>query len=146
MQPPRRVITGLTTEGRSCLLIDEPAKALIWSTDAEPADNSSMADAGGTSVSFPTTGSRLIYFDMPPGVEAPMHATDTIDSVVIVSGEVVFVTETGETTLRAGDVLVDRGIVHGWRNDGAAPCRMITVLLPSVPIGAGATMSGTMGG
>lgn len=141
MQPLRRVITGLDAEGRSCILLDEPAQMQIWATDAEPADNSSMADREAPSFDFPKTGSRFIFADIPPGAPAMMHATNTIDYIVILSGEIVFVTETGETTLRPGDVLVDRGILHGWRNDGSEPCRILSVLLPSIPVGAGATMT-----
>jgi mannose-6-phosphate isomerase-like protein (cupin superfamily) len=145
MDAPRRVITGLDAEGRSCLLFDEPSSMVIWSTDAAPADCSSMADAGGGKFHFPTSGSVFCYNDFPAGGSSPMHATDTIDYVIIMSGEVVFITETGETLLRAGDILVDRGAVHSWRNDGDVPCRIINVLLPADPVGKGATVFGEIG-
>jgi quercetin dioxygenase-like cupin family protein len=115
---------------------------VIWSTEDTPADNSSGVDAGGGPFRFPVSGTLFVFADFPPGGGSPMHATDTIDYLVVVSGEVVFITETGETLLRAGDVLVDRGALHAWRNDSDQPCRIMNVLLPARPVGKGATVTG----
>ena len=136
--PLRRVVTGLDADGRSCILTDDAARMLIWQVSDLPADNSSNAEQGDSQFSFPEKGARFIFSDLPPGVVSPMHATDTIDFVVVLSGSITFVTETGETLLRAGDVLVDRGIVHAWRNDGEEVCRLVTVLCPAHPLGKGA--------
>lgn len=145
MNPLRRVVTGLDAQGRSCVLFDDVAQTVIWSADEAPVDNSGTADAGGMHASFPTTGAQFMFADLPPGMLSPMHATDTIDYTVVVSGEVMLITETGETKLRAGDVFVQRGVVHAWRNDSHEPCRMVSVLAAAKPVGKGATMSGKMG-
>lgn len=146
MKPLRRVVTGLNAEGRSCITIDGPAVGMvIWSTDTHPADNSGTADAGGVPPSFPTVGTQFIFSDFPPGMTSPMHATNTIDYIVILAGECVIITETGETVLKAGDVFVDRGILHAWRNDAKEPCRIVSVLCPSAPVGDGPKMT-SMGG
>jgi quercetin dioxygenase-like cupin family protein len=144
--PPRRVVTGVDARGRSCIQIDGPAKSVIWSTKELPADNTGAADAGGGRFRFPTSGADFIYSDFPPrgGGGAFMHATDTLDFLVVVSGEVTFITETGETLLKAGDVLIDRGVMHGWRNDSDQPCRIVNVLLPAHPVGKGATVAGEL--
>jgi hypothetical protein len=142
MNPPRRVITGLDSEGRSCVLIDGPSSRVIWSTEDTPADNNGSADAGGGPFRFPVSGTLFVFADFPPGGGSPMHSTDTIDYLVVVSGEVFFITETGETLLRAGDALVDRGILHAWRNDSDKPCRILNVLCPAHPVGKGATVAG----
>ena len=142
MNPPRRVITGLDAQGRSCFLVDGRSSMVIWSTDDSPADNGGAADAGGGVFRFPASGTLFVYADFAPGGGSPMHATDTIDYIVVVSGEVVFITETGETLLHAGDVLVDRGIMHAWRNDSDKPCRIMNVLCPARPVGKGATVAG----
>jgi quercetin dioxygenase-like cupin family protein len=144
MKPPRRVVTGLDAQGRSCVIIDGAADTQIWSTADAVADNGGTADAGGGAVIFPTAGTQFIYADFAPGMTSPMHATNTIDYICILAGECVLVTETGETHLRAGDVFVDRGILHAWRNDGDEPCRIVSVLCPSKPLGDGPIMSGEM--
>jgi quercetin dioxygenase-like cupin family protein len=138
------VVAGVGADGRSCIQIDGPAQTVIWSAKDLPADNSGEADAGGGRFRFPTQGVDFVFSDFPPGGGSPMHATDTLDLLVVVSGEVTFVTETGETLLKAGDVLVDRGVMHAWRNDGDQPCRIVNVLCPALPVAGGATVSGEL--
>jgi quercetin dioxygenase-like cupin family protein len=144
MNPPRRVVTGLDAEGRSCVLIDGPCSRVIWSTQDVPADNGGALDAGGGPFKFPTSGTQFVFSDFPPGGGSKMHATDTIDYLVVLSGEVTFITQSSEILLRAGDVLVDRGILHGWRNDSDQPCRIVNVLVPAYPVGEGATVFGEL--
>jgi mannose-6-phosphate isomerase-like protein (cupin superfamily) len=87
-------------------------------------------------------GTNFLLTELPPGAggDAFMHATDTIDYLVMLSGAVVLVLETGEVTLRAGDLIVDRGVIHGWRNDGDAPAVFCSVTLPAHPVGKGRTV------
>ena len=148
-KPLRRVVTGLDPDGRSTVIIDGPAAQVIWTTDRSPADNGGSLDAGGAPFSFaiPVGGTTLFFTDFAPageGASIGMHATDTLDYAVIVSGEITLLTQTGETKLRAGDVLVDRGILHAWRNDGRKPCRVLFVFLKAGPVGA-ASVSSTAG-
>jgi mannose-6-phosphate isomerase-like protein (cupin superfamily) len=144
LPPPRRVVTGLDAAGRSCVSSDGPAGMVIWRADELPADNSGHADLGGGRFRFPDRGVEFVFADFPPGGGSIMHATDTVDFLVVVSGSVTLITETGETVLRAGDVLVDRGVLHGWRNDGDRPCRIVNVLCPARPVGGGATVAGEL--
>jgi quercetin dioxygenase-like cupin family protein len=142
--PPRRLVTGLDADGRSCIQFDGPARTVIWSAPDLPAAFSGETDTGGGRFRFPARGADFVFSDFPPGGGSPMHATDTLDFLVVVSGEVVFITETGETLLKAGDVLVDRGAIHAWRNDSDKPCRIVNVLLPAKPVGQGATVAGEL--
>ena len=51
-----------------------------------------------------------------------MHTTDTIDYIVVMSGEVDLELDDGETVhLVAGDCVVQRGTRHAWRNAGTVP-------------------------
>jgi mannose-6-phosphate isomerase-like protein (cupin superfamily) len=146
----RRVVTGLNAKGRSCVLFDGPVPRhgpvanLVWRTAEVPADNT-----GGTDAAAPYDmamlhdgGTNFILTELPPGLagEAFMHATDTIDYLVVLSGELVLVLETGEVTLHGGDFIVDRGVIHGWRNDGDVPAVYCSVTLPAHPIGKGRTV------
>ena len=56
-----------------------------------------------------------------------MHQTDTIDIVTVISGEVWAVVETGETLMKPGDTLVQRGTKHAWRNRSDSPCVIASV-------------------
>jgi mannose-6-phosphate isomerase-like protein (cupin superfamily) len=72
-----------------------------------------------------------------PGVTAPMepdapgmHTTDSIDYVLVVSGEVTLELDDGEqAVLRAGDVVVQNGTRHAWRNHGTEPCTIVGVAI-----------------
>ncbi|MDG2002062.1 MAG: cupin domain-containing protein [Novosphingobium sp.] len=150
---PRRVVTGLNEQGKSCIIFDgvvpDPGGSgvgMIWRTDAIPADNAGNAEAADRPFDFEVMhsgGSAFLVVEYPPGMgqDGPMwHATDTIDYIVVLAGEVVLAVESDEVTLCAGDFFVDRGVVHAWRNDGDAPARIAVVNLPAEPVGKGRTV------
>jgi mannose-6-phosphate isomerase-like protein (cupin superfamily) len=59
-----------------------------------------------------------------------MHTTPTVDYAVVLEGEPVLDLDAGETTrLRPGDVVVQNGTRHAWRNPGAAPATIFVVLI-----------------
>jgi hypothetical protein len=59
-----------------------------------------------------------------------MHRTETIDYDIIVSGELWLELDGGETRhLKAGDIVVQNGTRHAWRNRGTAPAVMVAVLI-----------------
>ena len=60
-----------------------------------------------------------------------MHTTRTIDYGIVLSGEIDLELDEGEVHLRPGDVVVQRGTRHAWRNRGSAPCTMAFVLIGS---------------
>jgi len=62
------------------------------------------------------------------GANPTMHRTNTVDYIVIISGEIYCVMDEGETLLRAGDVLVQRGTQHAWSNRSDQFCVMVAVL------------------
>jgi quercetin dioxygenase-like cupin family protein len=147
---PRRVVTGLDANGRSCILFDGevpqlgPVANLVWRTGAVPADNAGSADAAAPyRMEFlHDGGSNFILTEFPPGRDelAFMHATDTIDYLVVISGEITLVLEESETRCGPGTLIVDRGVIHGWRNDGAASAVYASVTIPAKPVGKGRTV------
>ena len=69
--------------------------------------------------------------------EPGMHATDTLDFMVVLDGEIVLGTDDGERVLRAGDTVVQRGTRHRWRVHGAAPCTYAVCMVRPDPDVAG---------
>ena len=47
----------------------------------------------------------------------------------MIAGEIHAVMDTGETLLKAGDVLIQRGTNHAWSNRSDAYCRIAFVLI-----------------
>ena len=59
-----------------------------------------------------------------------MHRTDTVDYIVVLSGEVSLELDDGETVhLSAGDCVVQNGTRHAWRNTSGATCVMAVALV-----------------
>jgi mannose-6-phosphate isomerase-like protein (cupin superfamily) len=63
-----------------------------------------------------------------------MHATNTVDYLVVLSGELTLILEEGEVTLKTGDTLVDRGVSHAWENRGSEPALCAIVNLGAKPL------------
>ena len=58
-----------------------------------------------------------------------MHTTDTVDYAIVLEGEIWSVMDEGETLLRAGDVLIQRGTNHAWANRSNSTARIAFVLM-----------------
>lgn len=58
-----------------------------------------------------------------------MHRTQSVDYGIVLEGEMVLVLDREETTLRAGDIVVQRGTNHAWSNRSGRRCRMAFVLI-----------------
>lgn len=58
-----------------------------------------------------------------------MHRTQTVDYGIVLEGEITMVLDEGETTLRAGDIVIQCGTSHAWANRSGANCRMAFILI-----------------
>ncbi len=85
----------------------------------------------------PPNGTRFAVIDFPPGNKPSMHRTETIDYVIVLAGEIDMDMDDSTVTLKAGDVMVQRGTNHSWVNRGNAPARVAFVLIDAKPLGIG---------
>lgn len=58
-----------------------------------------------------------------------MHRTQTIDYVLILSGEIYCVLDDSEVLLKAGDTMIQCGTNHAWSNRSNVPCDIAFVLI-----------------
>ena len=58
-----------------------------------------------------------------------MHRTQTVDYGIVLEGELTLVVDRGETTVRAGDIIIQRGTNHAWANRSETVCRVAFVLI-----------------
>jgi len=145
----RRVVTGHDPSGRAVVKIDEVARNLVssrpgatagvvWTTEGFPVDNTGEEDAGlrktGTTLD---NGTVFRILELAPGVTPRNHRTDSIDYVVVMSGEVDMELDDATVHLKAGDVLVQRGTIHDWVNRGTEPCVIAFVLIAAKPVTVG---------
>ena len=63
-----------------------------------------------------------------------MHRTGTVDYIIVLKGEIYAVMEKGETLLKAGDVLVQRGTMHSWSVRSNEPCIVAAILVNAKPL------------
>ncbi len=54
------------------------------------------------------------------------HKSNSNDRLVVRAGDIWMVMEEGETLLRQGDCIVQRGTTHAWVNK---PCMLMTILI-----------------
>jgi len=134
------------------------ASTLLWVTDECPASVDGDADRAARDIGVPPPprGSIFRIAEFPPGMEATapdnetllrdfgigedvlrghpprdpaIHRTRSLDYVIVLEGEIVLLLDEGETTLRAGDVVIQQGTNHAWVNRGGVPCRLAMVFL-----------------
>ena len=86
---------------------------------------------------------RVVSFG--PGVTPRNHRTDSIDYAVVMSGEIDMELDGESVHLKAGDVLVQRGTIHNWVNQGSAPCVIAFVLVAAKPVTAGGKVLNAVG-
>ncbi len=65
-----------------------------------------------------------------------MHKTASVDYIIVLKGEIHAIMDKGETLLKAGDILVQRGTNHSWSVRGSEPCIIAAVLVSAAPLGA----------
>lgn len=58
-----------------------------------------------------------------------MHRTQTVDYGIVLEGELTLVLDRDETTVRAGDIIIQRGTNHAWANRSDRNCRVAFVLI-----------------
>lgn len=113
-----------------------------------PTMNSSQADTGLRQGRFTTIENGTVFriLDFHPGVQQRVHRTDSIDYIVVMSGEIDMELETGvEVHLKAGDVMVQRGTVHNWINRGKVSCVMAVILIHANSVQVGDQKLGPFG-
>jgi len=57
-----------------------------------------------------------------------MHETQTIDVICVLQGDVSLILESGETRLKPGQVVIQRGTNHAWEAHGG-PALLLAVLI-----------------
>jgi mannose-6-phosphate isomerase-like protein (cupin superfamily) len=58
-----------------------------------------------------------------------MHRTQSVDYGIVLEGAVTLLLDDTEVDLKAGDVVVQNGTIHAWKNTSGANCRMAFILV-----------------
>ena len=134
-----------------------PLRAGLWLTDRAPASNRADENPVPDGVIEKIApqhrgGSVFRIAEFPPdkrrrpdpqdlvrrGVEVDpersarhpgFHRTHTVDYAICLDGEIWAILDEGETLMRAGDVLIQRGTYHAWSNRSDHSVRMAFILI-----------------
>lgn len=146
----RLVVTGHNEQGRSRVISDEVVELKngghLWRTtpDAPLGIGSAgkpLAAQGGPGLDPVLGGTRWTIVTMQPSPQAKsslanrqgFHRTATVDYIFVLNDAIVLLLDDEEVTLKAGDGVVLRNVIHGWRNEGSMPVRL---LMTAVGVGA----------
>ncbi len=147
--PPQRVFDNL---GQPGLVFHE-----LWNTQSSPAPIDRAGGEPHEpklSLAPPSNGTRIRILDIPPDKpqdvldtvfdnigasenfkgsdsqrHASFHRTQTVDYGIVLEGELVLIMDVGETIVRAGDVIIQRGTNHGWANRSNRSARIAFILI-----------------
>ena len=147
LPPVRRVVTGHDKKGKAVFRDDrrlrtedmpggDAAFALIWTTATVPADTNDPTDGRDRDAGVTLhEGSVIRVVDMLPGGTSPMHRTSSVDYGIVMSGHVELELDGGaKTLLGPGDIIVQRGTIHLWRNTSDSEiCRIVFILIEAKP-------------
>ena len=143
----RRVVTGHAADGAAVFIDDalfEPkiipsgdaAMSTIWTTLNVPADLNDETDGAKRDAGTTLKGGSVIRIvDMLPNCSSPMHRSSSIDYGIIISGKIELELDNNVVkTMGQGDIIVQRGTIHKWRNPSSTDiCRIVFVLTEAKP-------------
>ena len=144
MRTPKRVVTGWDDNEHPIVLFSGPPTRTLnfesaqaselWVTPRSPADVHVRVDraAGEWQLEPQPGGSAFRLVVYAPGAQIDVHTTETLDYIVVLSGELTLVLPNEEVTLEPGDTLVQQATPHGWANRTNEPCMMAAVLISSL--------------
>jgi len=142
----RRVVTGHDASGKAIVEQDEicsniisrrdhHSSIVVWSTGQFPVDNLDSSNGISRDVSVLSkedTVFRIVQYD--PGVAPRNHRTETIDYAIVMSGSIDMDLDGTTVHLNQGDVIVQKGTIHNWINNGDVPCVIAFILIAAKPI------------
>lgn len=151
----RRIITGHDGEGHAVIAADEAVAGVgldedagrtdatffqLWATHEMPValtDDALERQRQGSTTTILGTGAGTVLRIgvLAPGTRSPMHRTESLDYGLCLEGECDMELDGGDVvTVRAGDVVIQRGTNHVWHNRTADPCRFAWILLDAEPV------------
>ena len=103
--------------------IEPPANGSVLRVVTFPPDEAWKGKVGAPEVQayFRAMGSPGASTYSPQAAHPYMQKTRTLDFDIVLEGEIVLVLDTQEVSLKAGEIVVQRGINHAWSNRSNSP-------------------------
>lgn len=131
----RYLITGTDEAGRSCVVHEIDASTdggrTIFRAHETPLSVPPIDAALRRDLQIDPGGIRWVLLHFEPGKHFELHASETVDLDIVLTGTIDLVLETGTHALGPGDGAVIKGINHGWQV-GPEGCTLSAVVLGAV--------------
>ena len=124
-------------EGKSFIASDDEVSINdLWSTGGDQLLG--VGPAGEPPSGLRATGASRCFIatlqtspDPVPSLENRIgfHRTSRVAYVLVLTGEIVYLVDREEVRLKAGDLVVERGTYHSWRNEGDTPVGLLVTLV-----------------
>ncbi|KAI1078224.1 hypothetical protein F5B20DRAFT_548492 [Whalleya microplaca] len=152
LRNPFRYITGHDSEGKAIFLQTDhgdhqavmvegaAAQNIFYSSNSNPINLNENVDLEFAKKHKPSlhmpNGCVVRMIDFGPGVESNLHRAICVGIGTVCEGEMELSVDSGERRiLRPGDVSINRGAFHCWKNlSKDKPARMLYVLLDCDPL------------
>ncbi|WYZ42783.1 hypothetical protein EsH8_VI_000482 [Colletotrichum jinshuiense] len=113
-----------------------------YTTSESPVNMDGDKDLGAYAENYPRmptlhlpSGSVLRVVDFGPHTEPMMHRTESCDYGIVLKGEVECYLDDGvKRTLKQGEIMIQRGTMHGWKNATDEWARVVFCLQPADPV------------
>jgi len=119
------IILAPPTGGTRIRVLDIPPETTETANLDAAKARAQFAEVGAESASTNTGNARHPH----------MHRTETVDYGIVLEGEITLLVDIGEVTVRAGDIVVQRGTNHGWVNRSGKYCRIAFILIDGEFVG-----------
>lgn len=139
----KRVVTGHDPDGKAVFISTGAPPRIItsknggevtycWATFGPPAIPFRGGDPTLDMIThYPGVDSTTcVIVQFPGNFQGKMHATNSVDYVFVLSGELWLVLDSGaEVRLNPGDCVVQNGTRHAWHNRKSEPCVIAGALI-----------------
>ena len=139
----RRVVTINDDNGKAVVCSDSIVESApgrsgssvhvcnLWMSDGAPPtlNGADALDAPIPMLPVPG-GATFRMMEIGAGTAPHMHRTETLDYIIVFEGELdMFLDDGARVHMKEGDIMIQRGTLHGWANPGDKACRFATVII-----------------
>jgi hypothetical protein len=137
----RQLVTGVDADGCSCVVAEhviEPSGDQLnayapFETASSPPLPRPPGKGDFMDLGVPVGIARFLVVQWPPGLQAQMHHTDTVDFDTVLEGSIDLILDDDRHHLEVGDSVVVTGVDHGWESGpSGATMSVVAIGTPSL--------------
>ena len=131
METPVPILAQFKSPDEEGLVLPPPKKGTRLRVIEFPPEGEEIRKLTGSDAAakFKSMGDEKASTSSQGAPHPLMHRTQTVDYGIVLEGEITMVLDRGETTIKAGDIIIQCGTNHAWANRSGKTCRMAFILI-----------------